>query len=166
MIGSIPGTLTSTFIFINPSPLGFNDICSVCSASIVSMVSLSLKISLPDSRFVTSTSHSTSYTSVSILLFLEPEGIILYKSYKLDSDHISEMKGVLVKRTTAIPYRAIADQRLKKGIIGRILNYGDVIITGPKIQIKMRGIRRPEMLYEEIEKKLANLMPSTNPSLL
>jgi len=103
---------------------------------------------------------------IAILLFLEPEGIIVYKSYKLDSDHISEVKGVFVKRIIAIPYRAIADQRLKKGVIGRILNYGDVIITGPKTQIKMRGMRRPERIYEKIEKELANLMTSTNPSLI
>ena len=104
--------------------------------------------------------------AVALMFILEPEGIILYRSYKLDSDYISEIKGIFVKRITAIPYRAVADQRLKKGIIGRILNYGDVVITGPKIQIKMRGIRRPEILYEEIEKKLADLMTSTNPSLL
>lgn len=103
---------------------------------------------------------------IAILLFLEPEGIIVYKSYKLDSDHISEIKGIFVKRITAIPYRAIGDQRLRKGLIGRILNYGDVIITGPKTQIKMRGMRRPERIYEEIENKLANLMTSTNPSLI
>ena len=103
---------------------------------------------------------------IAMLLFLEPEGIILYRSYRLDSDHISEIKGVFVKRITAIPYRAIADQRLKKGIIGRILNYGDVIVTGSKAQINMKGIRRPERIYEEIEKKLANLLSSTNPSLL
>jgi len=101
-----------------------------------------------------------------ILLFLEPEGIIVYTRYKLDSDHVSEIKGIFIKKVTAIPYRAIADQRLKKGIIGRILNYGDVIITGSKIQIKIKGIRRPEILYKEIEKKLANLITSTNPSLL
>jgi len=103
---------------------------------------------------------------IAILLFLEPEGIVVYTSYKLDSDSISEIKGVFIKRQTAIPYRAIADQRLKKGIIGRILNYGDLIITGHKTQIKMRGIRGPEILYKEIEEKLTNLTTSTNPSLL
>jgi len=103
---------------------------------------------------------------IAVLLFLEPEGIITYTRYKLDADRISETRGIFIKRQTAIPYRAIADQRLKKGIIGRILNYGDVIITGSKIQIKMRGIRSPETLYKEIEKKLTDSKLSTNPSLL
>ena len=103
---------------------------------------------------------------IAILLFLEPEGIIVYKSYKLDSDNISEIKGIFTKKITAIPYRAIADHRLKKGIIGRILNYGDVIITGPKTQIKMKGMRRPEGIYKEIEEKLANIITPTTPSLL
>ena len=103
---------------------------------------------------------------IAILLILEPEGIIVYKGYKLDSDHISEIKGIFVKRQTDIPYRAIVDHRLKKGVIGRILNYGDVVISGPKIQIKMRGMRRPERLYKEIENKLANFTGPTNPALL
>ncbi len=103
---------------------------------------------------------------VAMLLFLEPEGIIIYKIYKLESDHISEIKGVFIKRRVDIPYRAIADHRLKKGIIGRVLNYGDVVITGPKIQIKMKGIRRPEKLCEEIENKLSTLVGSVNPTLL
>ena len=41
---------------------------------------------------------------ITILLFLEPEGIIVYTSYKLGSDHISEIKGVFVKRQVIIPF--------------------------------------------------------------
>ena len=103
---------------------------------------------------------------ITIFLFLEPEGAIFYNSYEIEADSISEIKGIFDKKITAIPYRAIADQRLKKSVIGRILNYGDVMITGPKIQINMRGIRRPESIYEDIEKKLTNLASSPNPSLL
>lgn len=103
---------------------------------------------------------------IAILLFLEPEGIIVYKRYKLESDYISEIKGVFIKRQIDIPYRAIVDHRLKKGIIGRVLNYGDVVITGPKIEIKIRGIRRPERLYKEIENKLSNFTGPINPGLL
>lgn len=103
---------------------------------------------------------------IAILLFLEPEGTIVHKGYRLDSDHVSEIKGVFIKSRTDIPYRAIVDHRLKKGVIGRFLNYGDVVISGPKIEIKMRGIRSPERIYKEIEKKSADLMASANPSLL
>jgi len=88
------------------------------------------------------------------VIFFEPEGVILYTTYNLETDYVSEMRGFFVKRQTAIPYRNIADERLKKGIIGRIFDFGDIIISGPKTEIVMKGIKAPEKIYKEIEKKL------------
>lgn len=92
-----------------------------------------------------------------LLCFLEPEGVILHTSYKLESDCVSEINGFFVKRQTAVPYRNIADERLRKGIIGRLFDFGDIMVSGSQTQIKMRGIRSPEKIYKEIEKKLTLL---------
>lgn len=98
-----------------------------------------------------------SLFAIILLFVLEPEGIIIHTSYRLESDYVSEVNGFFVKRQTAIPYRNIADGRLKKGIIGRIFDFGDIIVSGSQTQIKMRGIRSPEKVYKEIEKKLTQL---------
>jgi uncharacterized membrane protein YdbT with pleckstrin-like domain len=95
--------------------------------------------------------------TIALMFFLEPEGIIMYTTYKLETNYVSESSGIFVKRQTAIPYRNITDERLKKGVVGRIFGFGDIIISGPKTEIKMKGIMRPEKVYEEIEKKLTRL---------
>jgi len=94
---------------------------------------------------------------IALIFFLEPEGVILYTTYKLETDYVSEFSGIFVKKQTAIPYRNITDERLKKSIIGRIFDFGDIIVSGPKTEIKMKGVMRPEKIYEEIEKKLTYL---------
>ena len=94
---------------------------------------------------------------VALIFFLEPEEIIVHTTYKLETDYVSVITGVFSKNQIAIPYRNITDERLKKGVIGRILGFGDIIITGQKTEIKMRGIMRPERIYTEIEKKLSSL---------
>jgi uncharacterized membrane protein YdbT with pleckstrin-like domain len=94
---------------------------------------------------------------ITIRFFLEPEGVIIYTTYKLGTDYVSEISGIFVKNQIAIPYRNITDERLKKGVIGRIFGFGDIIVAGQKTEIKMKGIRKPERVYEEIEKKLTRL---------
>jgi uncharacterized membrane protein YdbT with pleckstrin-like domain len=92
-----------------------------------------------------------------LIFFLEPEGVIVYTTYKLETNYVSEVSGIFVKKQIAIPYRNITDERLKKGIIGRIFGFGEIIVAGPKTEIKMRGIMNPEKVYEEIENKLTRL---------
>ena len=89
-----------------------------------------------------------------LLFFLEPEAIILYYNYYIDPDNITEIKGILTKTQISIPYRNISGERLKKSFIGRIFNYGNIIITSSSNEINIRGIRNPEKLYRMIEGKL------------
>jgi len=89
-----------------------------------------------------------------LLFFIEPETIILYYAYFMDPDNITEVKGVLTKTQISIPYRSISGERLRKSFVGRIFNYGNIIITSPNNQINIRGIRDPEKLYRMIEEKL------------
>jgi membrane protein YdbS with pleckstrin-like domain len=90
-----------------------------------------------------------------LLLFIEPEAIIIYHTFFVNPDSILEVKGIFTKKKTAIPYQNISSEKLIKGIMGRILNFGDIIISGYGSEIKMRGIRNPEKLYKLVEKKIA-----------
>jgi membrane protein YdbS with pleckstrin-like domain len=89
-----------------------------------------------------------------LLFFIEPESIIVYYTYFMDPDNITEVKGILTKTQLSIPYRSISGERLSKSFIGRIFNYGNIIITSPNNEINIRGIRDPEKLYRMIEEKL------------
>jgi membrane protein YdbS with pleckstrin-like domain len=89
-----------------------------------------------------------------LLFFIEPETIILYYTYFMDPDNITEVKGILTKTQISIPYRNISGERLRKSFVGRIFNYGNIIITSSNSEINIRGIRDPEKLYRMIEEKL------------
>jgi len=100
------------------------------------------------------------FIALILIFFLEPEGILVYRYYLIEPDSVSEVKGILIKKKIAIPYRSIADERLKKGIIGRMLNFGDIIITGFKNEINFKGVKNPEKVYKMIEKKFAQYRES------
>jgi uncharacterized membrane protein YdbT with pleckstrin-like domain len=89
-----------------------------------------------------------------LLFFLEPESIISYYTYFMDPDNITEIRGILTKNQISIPYRSISGEKLRKSFIGRIFNYGSIIITSANNEINIRGIKNPEQLYRMIEEKL------------
>ncbi|MDI6825586.1 MAG: PH domain-containing protein [Candidatus Aenigmarchaeota archaeon] len=88
------------------------------------------------------------------LLFIEPEALILYRTFFLDPEGVVEVKGILTKRKNAIPYQNISSEKLVKGIIGRIFNFGNIIIAGYKNEIRINGVTNPEKIYRIIEEKL------------
>jgi len=89
-----------------------------------------------------------------LLFFLEPESIISYYTYFMDPDNITEIRGILTKNQISIPYRSISGEKLRKSLVGRIFNYGSIIIASANNEINIRGIKNPEQLYRMIEEKL------------
>jgi uncharacterized membrane protein YdbT with pleckstrin-like domain len=88
-----------------------------------------------------------------ILLYIEIK--IIYSSYILTSDNVIEIKGIIAKQKTSIPFSSISHVVTKKDIIGAILNYGDVIVTSFTDQvIILEGISKPEKASEIIERKV------------
>jgi len=90
------------------------------------------------------------------IFFIEPECVIVYTSYHLKEDNIMEVRGILSKKRTAIPYSSISNLVMKKGVIGRIFGYGNVLINSFSGQnrITLRGIKHPEKAFKVIEKKI------------
>ncbi|MEM7821280.1 MAG: PH domain-containing protein [Candidatus Aenigmatarchaeota archaeon] len=93
-----------------------------------------------------------------IIFFLvfEAEFEKIFREYRITEDGITKIEGVLSKKSTTIPYLNVSDVRLYKSVLGRMFKYGDVEIKGYNEEIKMRGIRNPEWLYERIKEKISS----------
>jgi membrane protein YdbS with pleckstrin-like domain len=106
--------------------------------------------------FTVSTIITTFFLVLILIFFLEPEGIIANRKYIIDAENISEIKGVFTKKKLSIPVISVTGQSIDKGVIGRLLNYGDVVVSSHTINIKIKGMRNPERVYKKIETLLSN----------
>ena len=92
----------------------------------------------------------------SVILFLieEPimEGII--RKYHITTNEIVKIEGLLRKKRLVMPMQNIADVSIKKGILGRLLNFGDVDIRGFKDEFTMKGMANPEEIQRIVQAKL------------
>ena len=91
-----------------------------------------------------------------LIFFLEPEEVIANRKYIIDAENVSEVKGVFSKKKLSIPVMNISGQSIDKGVLGRILNYGDVVVSSHTISIKIKGMRNPERVYNKIESLLSS----------
>jgi len=92
-----------------------------------------------------------------VITFLVEEPVIkrIIGHFLVTDNEVIHVEGIVRKKRTAIPYQSVSDVSVKKGILGRIFNFGDVIITGFKNDIHMIGIREPEIVYKMIEDKVS-----------
>jgi len=90
---------------------------------------------------------------IGIYLLLEPLNERISKTYMLTDSGIIERKGIFSIKEVNILYSKISDVRLEQSFLGRILNFGDVVISSEKYQIVMKGIRSPREIYEFVKKR-------------
>jgi len=92
-----------------------------------------------------------------IITFLMEEPAIeqMMRKYVVTNNEIIKIEGILRKKRMSIPHGNIADIRVKKGVWGRILNFGDLEITGIRENIVMKGIKNPDVVYRMIENKVS-----------
>jgi len=77
------------------------------------------------------------------------------RKYIVTNNEVIKIEGILRKRRISIPHGNIADIRVKKGIWGRLFNFGDLEISGMKENISMKGIRNPDQVYKIVENKIS-----------
>jgi uncharacterized membrane protein YdbT with pleckstrin-like domain len=81
-----------------------------------------------------------------VLVYLcgEPFIIGFFRYYVISSSEVSEVSGVLWKKRHSVPYQGIADVRVIKGLLGRILDYGTVeIVSVGENVIEMKHVGNP-----------------------
>jgi uncharacterized membrane protein YdbT with pleckstrin-like domain len=88
-------------------------------------------------------------------LIEEPAIERLIRQYYVTDSEVVKMEGLIRKKRVAIPLQSIADLKVRKGVIGRIFNFGDVEIAGFKDKIVMKGMHRPDEIYRVIKEKIS-----------
>jgi uncharacterized membrane protein YdbT with pleckstrin-like domain len=92
-------------------------------------------------------------------LFEEPEVERIMRKYVITDNEIVKIEGILRKRRISVPYQSIANIDVSKGIVGRILNFGNirVEIFGGKNDFILKGIKDPTSIQNIIENRIASL---------
>lgn len=94
------------------------------------------------------------------LFFLEGEYFIWYRTFFVENDKVSRIKGIFEKDRTMIPLESVAHTEMKKSVLGRMLGFGDVVITpfsGTGNEIILRGIRNPDEILKDIEENVKRI---------
>jgi len=119
-------------------------------------IGLLLYLFLSDAVLILSSWLTLFFLILISIFFIEPESALIYTTYYLKEDNVMEVKGILTKKRTAIPYSSISNIVLKKGVIGRIFGFGSVIVNSfsGENKISLKGIKYPEKTFKLIEKKI------------
>ena len=94
-----------------------------------------------------------SVFAISFLL-LEPESKRWVNEYYVTKNEVIESSGVFSKKTIVLPYQSVSDVRIEQDFFGRLLNLGDIQVTGFKGEIRMKGMKNPEEVYRIFQNKL------------
>lgn len=81
------------------------------------------------------------------------------RHYVISNNEIVKVEGVVSRRRYTIPYQSIAEVKVTKGPLGRILDYGtvDVMAFGEGAAVSMTHMINPEEIQRLIQHKV-NLM--------
>jgi len=92
-----------------------------------------------------------------VYLFLFPEYIKVSNSYLIKDESIEEVVGIATKKKNIGTWNLVTGVSMSKGILGTLLNYGDITVNsmaGERNNIVIRGVNEPEKVLRQIEKKI------------
>ncbi len=92
--------------------------------------------------------------AVIALLFDEPILAGIIRHYVVTNDEVIKVEGIFRKKRVVIPFGNVADISVRKSVLGRVFNYGDIEITGFKEGINMKAMVNPELIQRIIQNKI------------
>jgi len=96
-----------------------------------------------------------AFFSTMFYLFKEPVIDKKFRKYIITNNEVIKYEGVFRKTRIVIPYQSVSNIDVYKGVIGRILNFGDMKVVGFKDEITMEGIDNPDLHYRIIQNKIS-----------
>lgn len=99
------------------------------------------------------------FAFIVLIIFLVEEPSIerLIRQYVVTNHEVVKIEGLLTKKKTTIPYQSVANIKIHKSILGRLLNYGTLHVTCVGREgndIVMKGIRNPDEVYSILQNKI------------
>jgi uncharacterized membrane protein YdbT with pleckstrin-like domain len=82
----------------------------------------------------------------------------MVRVYFVTDREIIKEEGIIRKNKISIPLQNVADVKMEKSVVGRIFNFGNVIVTGMKETIKIKGVKNPENLYYLIKSRASRAL--------
>lgn len=104
-----------------------------------------------------------AFMIIAVFLFEEPSIESFMRKYVVTNHEIVRIEGILTKKKTTIPYQSVANIKIHKSVLGRLLNYGTLHITcvgQAGNDIVMKGIRNPDEVYNIIQNKISLMRKS------
>jgi len=78
------------------------------------------------------------------------------RHYIVKNNELIKIEGILRKNEVSIPYQSVSNLKLKKGLVGKIFNFGDVNVSGfGEAEINIKGMTDPEEIFNIIQNKVS-----------
>lgn len=79
------------------------------------------------------------------------------RKYVIKENELVKLEGIFRKKRYSFPWQSFANITIYQGILGRILNYGNLIITifGLNKPLIIKGVYNPKYLQNQMELKIA-----------
>jgi len=124
---------------------------------------LEFSLSPTTQRQFFSTMFVFAFIIVAAVLFEEPsiEGFI--RRYVVTNHEIVKIEGLFSKKKISIPYQSVANVKINKSLLGRVMNYGTLHITCVGKEgndIVMKGLASPDVVYNIIQNKISLMRKS------
>ena len=93
---------------------------------------------------------------VAVAFIEQPEWARFRTKFIITMNEVIKHEGILNKERVILPYATVADIRVEKSLLGRILNYGTLSVSSFKAgsDIIMKGIRYPEKIHVMIQNRV------------
>jgi len=93
---------------------------------------------------------------IAVAMIEQPEWARFRTRFIVTMNEVMEYTGILSKERVILPYATVADIRVEKSVMGRILNYGTLSVSSFKAgsDMVMKGIGNPEKIHVMIQNRV------------
>ena len=95
-------------------------------------------------------------SGIGLTMVEQPEWARFRSKFIVTMNEVIKHEGILNKERVVLPYATVADIRVERSMMGRILNYGTLSVSSFKAgsDMVMKGVRHPEKIHVMIQNRV------------